>query len=194
MKTSSSTSNLSGLISTSLAYGTRSDIDDTNASSDEDGSTEKKPASIGNMEQLLSQNDGLNTIGASTDDGPRIKGTKPLDLTTKAWNTNWSTVTVATNKNRNRKLNHCHVMSITQTNEWHSNNLHTMFYMSYAVMRVSLIGWTHFINSFVAKGPSYFDSVLIEKMNRTRIEFILIYKTIFEQNHSKIEQCCFIFH
>lgn len=84
MKSSSSVSNLSGLISTSPAYDARSDVDDTNASSEEDGSAEKRSTSTSSMERPLSQSDGLNTIGDSNDDGPRIKGTKPLDLTTKA--------------------------------------------------------------------------------------------------------------
>lgn len=83
MKSSSSTSNLSGLISASPITDHRSDIDDANASSEEDGMPEKRPASIGSIERPHSRSDGITTI-AAFDDGVRIKGTKPLDLTTKA--------------------------------------------------------------------------------------------------------------
>lgn len=82
MKSSSSTSNLSGLISTSPINDHRSDIDDGNVSSEEDGNPEKQSISFGRKERPHSRSNTISTIGAN-DDGIRIKGTKPLDLTTK---------------------------------------------------------------------------------------------------------------
>lgn len=83
MKSSSSTSNLSGLISTSPINDHRSDNDDANVSSEEDGNPEKQSISFRRKERPHSRSNSINTIGIN-DDGLRIKGTKPLDLTTKA--------------------------------------------------------------------------------------------------------------
>lgn len=78
MKSSSSSSS-SGTHSTSSNNDHRTDTEDANASSEEDTCVDKRPSSVDSIDRPNSRNDESN----NDDEGLRIKGTKPLDLTTK---------------------------------------------------------------------------------------------------------------